>query len=350
VSTRARHAMIFLGVGALLAGGVVLAMHRRQSPTRSDPLGAVPSDAQVVMVANLSVIRGSPYRGMFGSSTVPSLVPGAEDGCGRNLSERVETLVVWEPSEPGASFGIAARAPVRAQSVWECARGTMASRGAAPTFAEVEGFWVITDERLGPGAAQIAVEDSGLLLLARPGTRSRMMDAVAGRTPSALGAGPHARMRGEVGPGDMTVTVVVSPALREGVARWLDEPVALERVEGVACAADLRSTTEVRAIVWCESESVCDALADRMGSMRSRAMGSLAMRATGVAALLEATSVEREGPRLRVRAKLPAEQVIDIAQRLDRLQEQWSTPSPRVPAPAGSGADETLRPTDSSGR
>ncbi len=342
--------MFWVGVGVILAGGVVIALRGKERPARSEPLGSVPSDALVVMVADLSVLRSSPYRGLFGANAVPSMVPGAEDGCGRNLSDRVETLVVWEPSEPGASFGIAARAPVRAESVWECARGTMASRGAAPTFSEVEGFRVITDERLGPGAAQIAVRDPDLLLLARPGTRSRMMDALAGRTPSALGEGPHARMRNEVGPGDVTVSVVVSPGLQEGVARWLDEPVALERVEGVACVADLRSTTEVRAVVWCESQSACGVLAERLGSMRSRAMGSLAMRSTGVAALLEATSVEHDGARLRVRAKLPADQVLDMVKRIDRLQEEWSTPPARVPTPVGSGPDEMLRPTDSSGR
>jgi hypothetical protein len=310
----------------------------------------VPSDAQVVIVANMTSIRRSPYQALFADGAVPSMIPDGE-GCGKNLSDRIETVAVWEPAEPGASFGMAARASVTAESVWACAKSAIGARGGTPSFTQVEGFRVINDDQLGPGSAQIAVRDDGLLLLARPTTRSRMMDALADRTPSSR-TGSHGRMREDLGPGgDMTVTVIVSPGLRSRIANWIGEPTDLiEQVIAFAATVDLQPQTHLRIAVTCETPQACVTLSERLGRMRERAIRSMPMRALGVSALLDGAEMHVRGSRLSIQVKAEAQQVIDVIKRLELMEEAWErAPSlPRTPSPGGSATDETLRPAGSS--
>lgn len=347
MNPRTRNATIFLVLGAALVGLLLWWNSRERTIADVQVNEAIPSDAQVVILADLARIRTSPYESLFAVGTVPSMMPGAEQGCGRNLTNRVESLALWAPAEPGASFGIAARAPVTVDAVWDCAQSTIAGRGGQPTFTEVEGFRIIKDEKLGPGSAQIAVRDPGLLLLGRPATRSRMMDALAGRTAAASTTGDHDRMRKALGEvGELTVTVVVSPPLRQRIARWLGEPLPLlGQVTFLAATADLEATTHLRATVWCTSAQACEEVAERLRSKRRRILDSLAMRAIGVAGLLQDASFAPQGDRVDVRAKAPADQVLALAKRIEAL-EQWlqRDRTPPVPRPPASVPDETLRP------
>ena len=308
---------------------------------------AIPSDAQVVVLADLGRIRMTPYQSLFAVGTVPSMMPGADQGCGKNLTNRVESLALWAPAEPGASFGIAAQAPVTTDAVWSCAQKTISARGGQPSFTEVEGFRIIKDDRLGPGSAQIAVREPGLLILGRPATRSRMMDSLAGRTTAISNAGDHARMRQALGnTGELTVTVIVSPALRKRIARWLGEPLPLlDQVTFLAATADLDTTTHLRATIWCSTDQACGAMTERLQEKRRRILDSLAMRAIGVAALLQDASFEHRGDRVQVRTKAPADQVLALAKRIGALEEALEQDrSPAVPRPSASVPDETLRP------
>ncbi|MFW5739275.1 MAG: hypothetical protein ACOC1F_02795 [Myxococcota bacterium] len=347
MTPQSHNAVAVVVVGILLIGGALALWmaHETDAPT-ADVVSAVPADAQVVMLAEMATIRRSSYESLFAGSNVPSVMPGAQTECGRNLTRRVETLALWAPAEPGASFGIAARAPVSEEAVWSCARSTIVARGGRPTSRAVEGFRVITDEALGPGSAQIAVREPGLLLLGRPATRSRMMDALAGRTAS-VGAGDHARMREALGrSADLMVTVIVSEGLRSRVSRWLGEPLPLlSAVPLLGAAADLRSTTHLRVIVWCDSAHACRELAGRLRAKRERVLGSLAMRAVGLAALLEDAQVEQQGSQLSVRLSAPAHRVLSLIDRLGALREALERePAPRLPRPPASVPDEIVRP------
>ncbi len=350
VNRRTRNVAAFLALGAALAGGLLYASRYGKAIHEVSVVDAVPADAQVVMVANMTSIRRSPYQAVFADGAVPRMIPESEE-CGKNLSDRIETVAVWEPAEPGASFGMAARAPVTAEAVWACAQSAIGARGGTPTFTQVEGFRLINDDQLGPGAAQIAVRDDGLLLLARPATRSRMMDALGGRTPSSR-TGSHGRMREELGhAGDMTVTVVVSPGLRNRIANWIGEPTdLLERVIAFAATVDLQPQTHLRIAVSCETPQACVALSERLERMRERASRSMPMRAIGLSALLDGTEMRVQGTRLSVQVKAAAQQVIDVIKRLELLEEAWEqAPSlPRAPSPRGSATDEVLRPAGSS--
>ena len=353
MSTRARNAVLFLALGAALIAAFVLSSRFRDAPaSQQDVVDAVPSDAQVLVLAKLSTIRSSPYKSFFAVGAVPSMVPGAETGCGRNLTNRIDTLALWAPAEPGASFGIAAQAPVSVDSVWTCAQSTIAERNGKPSFTDVEGFRIIVDENLGPGSAQIAVRETGLLLLARPTTRSRMMDALAARTPSAANGGDHAKMRKELGQdGDLTVTVIVSKPLRDRFAGWIGEPTPLlDEVDVLGATALLQPETILRATVWCRSEQACTILEKRLNAKRQRVLGSTAMRAIGVAALLENAEISQHGPRLQVNAKARAEQVLGVIERLKGLEEFLEpapAPAPAVPRGVHSEPDEILRPAAS---
>ncbi len=349
--TRIRNAVLFLLGGAALVAAFVFATSRSDHPTQeTSVLDAIPSDAQVVVVADLATLRRGPYRSLFTGRAVPSVMPSDEAACGKNLQARVERLGLWAPAEPGASFGIVARAPVSAESVCECAESTIAARGGTPVITEVEGFRVIADDRLGPGSAQIAVRDSGLLVLGRPATRSRMMDALFGRAPPAVSDGDHARMRKRLeSPGDLSLSVVVSPPLRRRMAQWIGEPLPLlDEVTLFAAAVDLRDRTRLRAHVWCNSDRSCERLRVRLRSKRERMMRSLPMRAVGVAALVENMRFEGNGPELHIVAEASATQVLSVIERIGDLEEALGgQPAPVIPRPSGSAPDETLRPAPS---
>ncbi|HPB95272.1 MAG TPA: hypothetical protein PKW66_05135, partial [Polyangiaceae bacterium] len=334
-----------LSVAALLVGGFLLFHRSQRQRVAHQPLAAVPADAQFILTANMARLRSSPYRNLLRDASMSPLTAGAQESCGKNLEERIETLVVWKPAEPGSTMGIAAYAPVSAQSVWECAKGTMDSRGAQATFSHVEGFQIITDETLGPGSAQIAVRDPGLLVVARPGTRARMLDAFAGRCPSAFDQGTHARLRKELPKGDVVLTLTVNPAFRQRVADWVDEPSALDHVGEIGLSAILQPTTELQVVVVCESDHVCQSLEQRLQAIRTRARRSMLLRSMGVAGWLDATTLRQGNQRLHLHASLSAEQVLDLWQRLSTDPQE---PPPSFVPALRSSSDETLRPPSSS--
>lgn len=352
MSTRTRNVILFLLLGAALIAAFAWSTAHPGGSETAGVLDAVPSDAQVVVAADMKRIRESPYRELFASNAVPDMVGGS--ACGQNLSQRVEAVALWTPADPGASFGVAASAPVSAQAVWDCARDTISARGGKASRTDVEGFQIIVDEQLGPGAAEIAISDLGLLLLARPTTRSRMMDALARRTPRAGDTGVHAAMLSEMraagSVGDLTLTVIVHPPLRKRFAEFVGEATPiLDGVERLGAVADLRVDSALYVTVWCAGDHVCAALAEQLESRRRRISASLAMRAVGIASLADGLRVEPMGARLRIQLRARADQVLDIVRRLGEIERILAEGRIEAPAPRGSDAvaDEVLRPVPS---
>ncbi len=355
VSARTRNVVLFLLLGAALIPAIVFSSKYRGGVNGAEGvLDTVPADAQVIVWVNLSSIRTSPYREVFSLNALPDMVPGGggKNRCGKNLTQRVSQLVLWTPADPGSSFGVAARAPVSLDSVWNCARNTIAARGGKPSYTDVEGFRIISDNSLGPGSAQIAADKSGMLFLARPTTRSRMMDALAGRTARATNKGRHAQMLEQIRSSeqqvDMTVTVIVGPPLRERIAAYLgaSSPL-LNDVEALAGTAVFHPDTHIDISVWCNTEKACSALEQGIEKKKRSIAGSIAMRAIGVSSLLDDARVSQQSTRVQIRLKAPAQQILRVIRKLEELEEAISQERRAQPWPAHSGVDENLRPASS---
>jgi hypothetical protein len=318
VKALTRNTMLMLALGAGLTAAVLAAWLWYKGAGREDARSAVPYDAQAVLHVDLARVRLSPYA--------ETLAYSNDDACETEIAHHVQTLALWVDhgrwllsgtSVPWDGFGIAARANVDEQAVLDCAQTVMRARGASPTFRHEQGFRVIVDETLGPDAAQVAVRNPGLLLLAPPRAQARMVDTVTGKIPSSRDDGPHARMQQHVGQGDLAVSVVLDTQRRDIVASWLGEPAIADSVQSVAVAANLNATTEVHAMVWCDADAACEAAAQRLNTLRDNAGRSIALRAAGVASLLEAMQVHHRGSTVSVRFSLPAEQVLDMIKRFN---------------------------------
>ena len=77
----------------------------------------MPFDALVVVYANLAKLRNSPYSELIDINAMSPLVASTDEGCGKDLADKVETIAAWELSESGASFGLIAFAKVSEASL-----------------------------------------------------------------------------------------------------------------------------------------------------------------------------------------------------------------------------------------
>jgi len=323
-----RYVVAFLGLGACLGGATLYAMGGTCSATTAafddspQPvlhtlLDAVPSDAQIVWALDVGSIRRSPYAVWLSRET--GLGFGID--CRRVVEDHVEALVAWEPSEQEAGLALAAWVDASESALLECTEHYVVERGAVPIITQRDGFKVITDDGLGPNAARLAVRDPGLVLLGPPNSHSRMIEAVERRISSVRRGGKHARMRDEIGAGDLTLSIVVDARLRSRIRDWVGEPTLVELLEGCAVAVDFQETTVLRSVFWCETEKGCADVVNQLGTLRERLVDSLPIPSAFLASWFESMQVQHDGMKVSVRVAVSASQVLGMVEYLK--QELW---------------------------
>ena len=349
MTTRTRTAAILLAAGVALAALLAFAVdHERAKSQPARAIDAIPADAQVVITAHLEAVRSSPYRELFGSDAVPSLVPGGGSACGKGAVARMREVAIWVPQQSGDDFGLAANGDASSDAIWSCAQDTITRRGGRPTRTVSEGFSLILDESLGPGAAQIAVRDPGLVLLGRPMTRARMMDALGGRTPAASSTGEHARMRAELtDQGELTISVLVGAGLQARIADMAGEPTpTFDAVQAIAATFHLAAQSRVQILLWCSRSDAAERVATWLNRRRDAITRSLPLRASGIAAWFDDARIDVQGTRVSLATTAQASQVLDVLRRLERLDDLLDPPpsGESPPAMPSAGVGETLRP------
>ncbi len=335
MTTRTRNAIALGVAAAVLAAALVLFARTKAGHARTAAIDLVPYDARVVVSMNLDAIRRSPFgKFLRGDGQAPAGVP--RSACDRDALDQASELAVWLPGDTPDQFGIAAIGSFVRDELIGCSRTTIARRGGHPSVTTEGDYVVVGDDDLGTDAARIAARADGVLLLGRPSVRTRMAAVGAGWSPSAAVQGEHAKMRAALGPADVVLTAIVDRSVRDAARRLVGEGESLfDGVNAIGVAADTSATVRVHARVWCNDASACEALKTGLEARRSAMASSIAMRAAGVAGLVEGARIERQDATVDVKLEAPARQVVDLIDRVARWGEE-NPARPRAPPPSGS--------------
>lgn len=339
MSVRVRNTIALVAALVVLLAAVLFVSRSRRAPKPVAAVDLVPADARVVVSANLTALRLSPFARVLADQRA-----GAHVGCDRDALDRASDVVVWLPGDTPDQFGVAAVGDFQRDELIACSRSTIAKRGGHPSISTEGDYTVVGDDDLGADAARIAARQDGVLLLGRPSVRTRMAAVGAGWSPSAAFQGQHARMRAAAGSGDVVLTAVVDRSVRETVQRLVGFDAELEGVQSVAAVMQAGPQAQVRAIAWCDTADACQSVRAGLEARRVAISSSAVLRAAGLAALADATTVERHDAMVDVTLRAPASQIAEVVERIAHYADQ--EPAPQGPSAAPPGAlppDEVVR-------
>jgi hypothetical protein len=220
----------------------------------------------------------------------------------------------------------------------------ISERQGSPQIERRFGFAVVRDAKLDERSARIAVRNNGPLLLGQPTELEKLLQKVQLEEQEPQGL--HLRLREQMpSTSDASLTVIVGGDLRAQLRETTGQSTTLlSGVAAVAASLELTQQAKLRAQVYCEAAEPCRVLAQVLTERRDTARQSLAMRAAGVAGLLDGMTVEAKNDQLTIEASAPAQEVARVIEQL----QQWAKdaengtlgePSRKTPLP-----DEVLRP------
>ena len=334
---------------ALLIGWLIL----RSTPSRVDPLAAVPVDSFLVATIDFAALARSPLGGALvgdGGTRPGSLldVTGVDTitaTCGFDPLHHVRAVAVAVPEGgENGDFGVAASEDLSRDALTACTKALVAKRGSEANVRRVGTFTVVSDAHA-RHEAEVAFRDGGPLLVGRGAWLTKMIDAVEGRTKSIASAGgPHQELRSELGKHDVDAqALVVSATLPSDVRSRIlgemadasDKPnpvmaavLAVSRAVIGLHAGAANDDTRIAAELHCETEPACDEVSKVILHARLGWSGNLGYRLFGLGGLIDNLQVRREGTSLIVQTRAPAE---DLARLLDKALN--SSPKPKPPAP-----------------
>lgn len=338
MTTRTRNAIGLLVAAAILTAAALLLARAHSAPAHAAATDFVPADARVVVWADLDALRRSPFAGLLPKDALADNDASA-NGCDRDAFDRASEVAVWIPGDTPDQIGIVAVGRFVRDDLVACSRSTIARRGGHPSVIREGEYVVVGDDDLGVDAARIAARADGVLLLGRPSVRTRMAAVGAGWSASASSQGSHARMREAVGRGDLVLSVMVDPGVREAARRFVGEGGSwLDGVRSFVLGVQSASTARLQAIVWCDTREACGALRSGFEARRSAAGASAVLRAAGISGLLDAVVLDQRDTELSMRLEAPASQVVELFDRIRRWVEDDAAGPSAAPLPAMSRA------------
>ncbi len=334
-------------VGALLALLIVGSLWlRRPTSRRGVWLSAIPAEAFLVVDIDVVALgRTAVGRALLGRGRK---AVGAEDVgavCGADPLEGVTRMAIVVPGEGShAGFGLFATGALHRGGLLACAERFIVARGGQPQRRTVGSFDVVRDAKGAVSAAEIAIDDQGLLIIAEGAYLNQSIATARGQLPSLRDARSLHDLRDQMGEGEVRVSAVFSPAQHIRLLRMLEKrgeaPVVLSELAAMAGRVRFGDSIELDARVACRSSVACKRLFDRIVSSLLRASQTATVRALGVSQLLKRVRVEHVDDEVRLALRATFADVEHVLARL-RALEALSASMPGTappPAPRASGA------------
>lgn len=337
-----------IGIAAFVwfAGRHTSRSAKREPQVRS-PFSAFPRGASIVVAANLEKLRKSPLSGLVDEGSREIVGQSVRETCGFDPIDSAKTLLLVIPnrtehprddsSQP--PFGIAISGEFTEAAVASCAVRVVEKRGGEPARAKLGSFQAIRDRRAN---GEVAIRDSGPLLLSEGWYLREMIDALDGKTPSLATDDQHSTLRESVGgKGSAIIVTFISPP------GWLDRmagseiaslsPLAALRAGAIRIDVDPRFTATL--LLACPDTARCDEIARFVERMRTDLRRAIAEE-LGVDPILE-FKTEREKNAVRAFIELDPVKTARVAAKLMAHEPELQVPQPG-PAPE---PDQVVRPT-----
>lgn len=311
------------------------------SVPRRDPIAALPAGAILAGEIDLDALRQHPAtrdwlrepRTIEGLGAVRSL-------CGVDPLEQVDRVAFAVPELATSGFGIVASGGTESGAA-ACAERMVAGRGGEPTREVVDGVTLVRDRR-SSGAAVLAVDAQGRIVLAEEPYLRQILKVISQGRGSVLDEELHGSMRKSVGPGALVVSAVLTDALRKTLLDELDKlgkaASPLSTVRGGAIALALGERLRVRGVLVMTGEAAAtlarDALATELESQAATPLAGL----VGYAPLLERIEVAATGAEVTLNGELAVAELVSVLRRvvtLGRLADSL----PNQGRPASSSAE-----------
>jgi len=327
------------------------------------PESALPKESFLVAKIDVPELRASPlYTAVVGQEGTAGTL-GLDElsrGCGFDPLARVDDMWVTLPEgEQRGTFGLAAHVRVTESELATCAERIASARSQKTAPKVVGSFHVLEASGSGAFAPGIGFREGGLLVVAAGSWLTAMLEAAEGKHPRALVGDAHGEMlaslRAENGMTKPTaIASVVLPSsvrerLRAEMAREVSGASGEDSAEsvmaavlsvgvaGVALVARAGEELAVRAELRAdtpEHASVLTRLVERKRFALSKEIG---LRLFGFGPILDSLTVTAEGPRVRIGAHAPIDDLSrGIARALDygrrkSAQEPEKPPALRAP-------------------
>jgi len=324
---------------------------------RGEWLSAIPAEAFLVLDIDVEALgRTAVGRALLGRGRK---AVGAEDVgalCGADPLDGVTRMAIVIPGEGSrAGFGLFATGALHRDGLLACAERFIVARGGQPHRRTVGSFAVVRDAKGAVSAAEIAIDDQGLLIIAEGAYLNQSIATARGQLASLGDARSLHDLRDQMGEGEVRVSAVFSPAQHARLLRLLkkrgEAPVMLSELAAMAGRVRFGDSIELDARVVCRSSVACKGVFDNIVSSLLDASQMAMVRALGVSQLLKRVRVEHAEDEVRLGLRATFTDVEQILARLRALEALSSSmpATPRAPAarasvtPAGSSGPP-LRP------
>lgn len=337
--------LVFLIVGSLWL--------RRPTSRRGEWLSAVPAEAFLVLDIDVVALgRTAVGRALLGRGRK---AVGAQDVgalCGADPLDGIARMAIVIPGEGSRTgFGLFATGAFHRDGLLACAERFIVARGGQPQRRTVGSFVVVRDAKGAVSAAEIAIDDHGLLIMAEGAYLNQSIATARGQLASLRDGRSLHDLRGQMGEGEVRVSAVFSPAQHARLLRLLEKrgeaPVVLSGLTAMAGRVRFGDSIELDGRVACRSSVACKRLFDRIALGFLHASQTVTAKALGVSQLLKRVRVEHADDEVRLGLRATFADVDHVLARVRAIEALSDSvpPTPQVPALRASGA-----PVGSSGQ
>jgi hypothetical protein len=328
-----RGGLVLLIIG-LLVGGWLYA-RRSAMPQAAGGHGdglasvrdAMPADALLAVVVDVAQLRATDVgKSLLGEGRSMAVLGEIQRLCGGDPMDTVEQLGFAVPLDgPDNAFGVSATGAIDAQAMLRCAERIVQEHGGKAERRRVGRFLALRDTSRATPTAELAVAELGPLVLAEAPYLGRALETAAGRAPRLSAEPKHQRLVEAVGSGLVVATVVLSPDQRKTLADELRGQGMADSPFRSVSAAALRLTLEgdiaVRAVLICDTDDACPAVAQLFRDAAAEQARSPAVQAMGLDRLLERLKFRGEGREVHVDATIPVKDALAAVRKIITLRE-----------------------------
>jgi hypothetical protein len=259
----------------------------------------------------------------------------------------VQRIAIVVPSESNdAGFGLFASGVLQQDKLLACAERVIVTRGGQPVRRQEAGFVTVRDAKGAVSAAEIAVHDRGLLVIAEGAYLEQILATARGAHGALDEDGQLHALRAEVGQGEIRLSVVLSAAQRARLKHELRKRGAdvamLSHLQVAAGRVRIGDPLDLGGLIRCRTAAACQALAARLEAARQRAMNATGSRLLGLSRLLQRVTLRSDGAEIHLAARAPVADLEAVWERLRTLNAVEASPRPPPTMPALSASSSSV--------
>ncbi len=327
-------AIVLLVVGWLYTSRRGGSLASEPAPADRSVLAAIPQGAMLVAVVDLRALRATELGKRFlGHGRNIAGLGEIQVLCGSDPMDGVDQLAVAIPAAGAdAGFGVFAAGAFDAERLLSCAERIVTRRGGKPVRRRHDRFLVLRDASLALSSAELAVADGGPFVLAEPPYLQASLEAMTAAGQTADSNEAHRMLRDLVPKGVVVATVVLSQDQRRTLVAELraqqQEDSPFGAVTAAALSIRLDQALHLQAVLRCEQVAACEAIAALVDSARKDEAETVAARVTGLARVLDATTVQARKKSVFLRVSMPLDEAVALVHDWTTLRRLGRVPSP----------------------